>query len=372
MKKTLAVLLILVLGMTALLTGCGSGGGSDESDPSVLKVGYLFPGSIIDGDVSQALYAGAVEAEAEMGGQVETVYVENIDVSNEEAVTDAAKDLIGQGCQVIVECAPGTSDPLEALANSGGYDQIVFLDFGGSKTNGANFSNWYGSMEQGRYMAGIAAASATKRGSIGYVAPEPSSEVVIGLDAFALGVQSVNPKAKIEVIYTGGNSPEAQKQGAMKLIENGAKVVACHSGSAAIQEACMEAGDVYAIGAVYPVNNAGELYLTSPYWYAAAYLIPTFQSIMKGEFTGGSYYGTVATGLIAIDETGPAISDDTRAKILDTKNRMEADVFDIFSGKIEYADGELLCDEGEILQGDQILIIDREIKGITVYTPNAE
>ena len=370
MKKILAVLLILVLGMTALLTGCSSGGGAEEElDPSVLRVGYIFPGSIIDGDVSQALYAGAVEAEAEMGGQVATLYVENVDVTNEEAVTEAAKSLIDQGCQVIAECAPGTSEPLEAMANSGEYDQIIFLDFGGSKANGTNLACWYGSMEQGRYMAGIAAASASKKGSIGYVAPEPSSEVVIGLDAFALGVQSVNPKAKIEVIYTGSSSPEAVKLGASKLIENGARVIACHSGSAAIEEAAAEAGNVYTIGAVYPVNNAGELYLTSPYWYAASYFVPTFQSIMKGEFTGDSYYGTVATGLIAIDETGPAISDDARAKILDTKNRMEADVFDIFSGKIEYADGELLCDEGQLLQGDDIQIINREIKGITVYTP---
>ena len=53
MKKTIAVLLVLLLGMTALLAGCGSGGGSqEESDPSVLKVGYIFPGSIIDGEGS--------------------------------------------------------------------------------------------------------------------------------------------------------------------------------------------------------------------------------------------------------------------------------------------------------------------------------
>ena len=374
MKKTIAVLLVLLLGMTALLAGCGSGGGSqEESDPSVLKVGYIFPGSIIDGDVSQALYAGAVEAEAAMSGQVETVYLENIDASDASAQEDAAKDLIGQGCQVIVECAPGTSDAMESLANSGAYDNIIFLDFGGSKTNGANLSNWYGSMEQGRYMAGIAAASALKRGgTIGYVAPEPSSEVVIGLDAFALGAQSVNDKVKIEVIYTGGQSPEAIKRGAQLLIDDGAKVVACHSGSAAVQEAVSEAGNVYAIGAVYPVNNCGDLYLTSPYWYAAAFLTPTFESIMKGEFNGGTYYGSVASGLVAIDETGPAVSEDTWAKIQDTKARMEADVLAIFSGKIEYADGDLLCDEGQVLEGDEIYSINREIKGITVYTPNAE
>ena len=105
---------------------------------------------------------------------------------------------------------------------------------------------------------------------------------------------------------------------------------------------------------------------------ASAFFIPAFQAIMKGEFTGGTYYGSVASGLIAIDETGPAISDDIAAKIQDTKARMEADVLDIFSGKIEYADGELLCDEGQILEGSEIQNINREIKGITVYRPGEE
>lgn len=373
MKKTIALLLIFALGVMTLLAGCGSGSDAGEDSENVLKVGYIFGGSILDGDVSQALYTGATEAETAMGGQVATAYLENVDVTDPGAVEDAAKDLIGQGCRVIVECAPGTSEALESMANSGGHDDIVFLDFGGSVTNGTNLSNWYGSMEQARYMAGIAAASAVKRGDIGYVAPEPSSEVIIGLDAFALGAQSVNPKAEIEVIYTGKDAgPQAEKQAAKQLIENGAKVLACHSGSAAIQEAAAEDGKVFAIGAIYPVNNCGELYLTSPYWNASAFFIPAFQAIMKGEFTGGTYYGSVASGLIAIDETGPAISDDIAAKIQDTKARMEADVLDIFSGKIEYADGELLCDEGQILEGNEIQNINREIKGITVYRPGEE
>ncbi|MBQ3389527.1 MAG: BMP family ABC transporter substrate-binding protein [Firmicutes bacterium] len=372
MKKTLAILLVLVLGMTVLFTGCGSGSdeaaGGDGTEPT-LKVGYIFIGAINDGGFTQSMYEGAMKAEEELGGQIETKYIENVSDGDISASTDAAMNLIDQGCNVIVGCSYGYMDALEALANSGDYDDVTFLHFSGNKMNDTNFDNWFGSMEQARYLTGMAAASVAKNGVLGYVAAHPYTEVQIGINAFTLGAQAVNPDVEVKVVYIGTwGDAEIEKTAAEQLIQAGAEVVCYHADSTATQVAAAEAGDVYAIGWNYPQNDCGDLYLTAAYWNTAAYFIPTFQSIMDGTFKPQSYYGTMADGLIAIDELSDAIPDDVKAKIEDTKAKMEAGEFEVFTGPIKYNDGSVLCEEGQTLDRAGIWSINKEVEGVTAIS----
>ena len=64
----------------------------------------------------------------------------------------------------------------------------------------------------------------TKSGKIGYVAAMDSSnsEVTGGVDAFALGIYSVNPDAKVYVKVTNSwYDPKAEKAAAAKLFGYG-------------------------------------------------------------------------------------------------------------------------------------------------------
>src|SRR5438445_13107584 len=56
---------------------------------------------------------------------------------------------------------------------------------------------------EGRYLSGIAAGRMTRTNVAGYVAGFPIPEVVQGINAFTLGMRSVNPKAPVQVMWPG-------------------------------------------------------------------------------------------------------------------------------------------------------------------------
>ena len=61
-----------------------------------------------------------------------------------------------------------------------------------------NMSTYFGAAEEARYLSGMAAASMTKSGQIGYVAAFPIPEVLRGINAFTLGAQRINPDVTVE------------------------------------------------------------------------------------------------------------------------------------------------------------------------------
>ena len=66
----------------------------------------------------------------------------------------------------------------------------------------SNVGTYFGRMYQPRYLTGIVAGKMTKSNIIGYVAAHPIPEVIRGINAFTLGVRSVNPNAKVHVVWT--------------------------------------------------------------------------------------------------------------------------------------------------------------------------
>ena len=215
MKKVLVVVLALV--MAFAFTACG---GSDKDSGDKVKVGCIFIGSINDGGFTQCMNEGLEKAAKENG--VELIKKENVSDSDTQASKDAATNLIDQGCTIIVGCSYGYGDALNELANSGDYDDVTFLHFSGPYQNETNMENFFGSMEEARYLSGMAAASVTKSNKLGYVAAHPYTEVQIGIDAFTLGAQAVNPDVEVKVVYinTWGDA-EIEKAAAEQLISAG-------------------------------------------------------------------------------------------------------------------------------------------------------
>ena len=352
MKKVLVVVLALV--MAFAFTACG---GSDKDSGDKVKVGCIFIGSINDGGFTQCMNEGLEKAAKENG--VELIKKENVSDSDTQASKDAATNLIDQGCTIIVGCSYGYGDALNELANSGDYDDVTFLHFSGPYQNETNMENFFGSMEEARYLSGMAAASVTKSNKLGYVAAHPYTEVQIGIDAFTLGAQAVNPDVEVKVVYinTWGDA-EIEKAAAEQLISAGCDVLTYHADSTATQLAAKEAG-VYTTGWNYNNNVAGDYYITAPYWDMSAYFTPTFKAILDGSFkpTGDkpfSTYGSMKSGMIQIDDFGNAVPEKQIDKINKIKDKMIAGGFKVFSGEIKYNDGSVLCKEGQELTNEEI------------------
>ena len=199
MKKILAVLLIL-----ALVFGLAACGGSEEPEQTgedVLKVGFIYIGTKNDGGFTQAHHEGTMAMEEYFGGKVSTIIADGVSDSDKQAVKEVALGMIDQGAKVIVGCSFGFMDGLEELANDPEYADVNFLHFSGYKMNDTNFGNYFGATEEPRYLTGIVAGMQTKTNKLGYVAAFPYTEVQIGINAFTLGAQSVNPDVEVKVVY---------------------------------------------------------------------------------------------------------------------------------------------------------------------------
>jgi len=178
MKKLAIMIMVLALVLSMGTFASAELGPIAKED---LKVGFIYASAIGDEGYTFTHNRGRLALE-EMG--IETMYLENIPETSD--CEKAARDLIDQGCNVIIACSFGFGDAMNEL--SAEYPDIHFLHFSGAMKNDTNFDNWFGSMEEARYLTGMAAGAVTESNILGYVAAHPYTEVQIGINAFTLGV----------------------------------------------------------------------------------------------------------------------------------------------------------------------------------------
>jgi basic membrane protein A and related proteins len=85
---------------------------------------------------------------------------------------------------------------------------------------------------KGRYLAGVAAGRMTQSNVAGYVAGFPIPEVLQGLNAFTLGMRSVNPQAQVKVIWLNSwFDPAKERDAAFTLFNQSVDVITFHTAS---------------------------------------------------------------------------------------------------------------------------------------------
>src|SRR6202789_4096147 len=92
-----------------------------------------------------------------------------------------------------------------------------------------NAGSYFGYLNQGHYVDGVAAGLCTKSNKIGFFAAKPIASVLSNINSFLLGARSTNPKAIVQVIFTGDWSmPVREAEAANALVDQGCDVITCH------------------------------------------------------------------------------------------------------------------------------------------------
>ena len=129
----------------------------------------------------------------------------------------------------------------------------------------------------------------TKTNKIGYVSAwgTENSECTGGINAFAMGVASVNPNAKVYVRTTNSWYDEKlEKEAAQWLISHGADVIAQHCDTPQPQIAAQEAG-VFGIGYNSDMSKeAPKATLLSVVWDWSAFYTWAVQSVVENKWDG--------------------------------------------------------------------------------------
>lgn len=279
----------------------------------------------------------------------------NVSDSDEAMIEQAIQECIDEGCNIIFATSWGYMETTARMAEE--YPDICFSHGTGYLSNGKNFNNYFGRIYQARYLSGIVAGMKTTTGKIGYVAAMDSSnsEVTGGIDAFALGVYSVNPDAQIFVKVTNSwFDPAAEEAAATQLLDMGCDVLTQHCDTAYAQSLAQERG-VYSIGYNSDMSKeAPEACLCSVIWNWSAYYTSAVQSIIDGTWDGSNYYGGMAENLVGITELADFCAEGTAEKVAEAEAKIMSGEFGVFDGVIETNTGETVGEEGKTLDDETI------------------
>lgn len=178
-----------------------------QENQESLRVGVIFANSMQDGGWNQQQYDAFQGLQQELGLQL--FYRENVpelDLSIEPVVDELVQK---KHVRVIFALSYGYGNALQRLAAR--YPDIRFFHITGIQQR-ENLATYFGRMYQARYLTGIVAGMQTKTNQIGYVAAYPFPEVIRDIDAFTLGVRSVNPAAIVHVRWTWSWDDEAKEK----------------------------------------------------------------------------------------------------------------------------------------------------------------
>jgi basic membrane protein A len=323
------------------------------------NVAFVYVGPHNDGGWSQAHDVGRLYVE-ENGDNVHTAYVEN--VAEGADAEQVIRSLARKGFDVIFTTSFGFMDASEIVAEE--FPDVDIIHVSGFKSNGANFGNLFGAMEDIKYLAGILAGSRAKvddNPKIGYIATFPIPEELRLGNAFALGVQRTCPDCTVDVrwIFTW-HDPIIEREAAASLFDSGVQVVMTGADTPAPAEAAPQGK--WGITYDYSNNCTVPTCLTSMYWNWGPVYARIVAESQAGTWVGGSEYFDADTGALGLfgfmegQTPQPGVKDlpeEDLALIRDTLDQMlngEFTRFDVFSGPITDNQGNVVLAEGEQLE----------------------
>lgn len=333
----------------------GKSGGISKED---IKVGVLYISDPSEGSgYSYTHDLGILGMQSNLGLSDDQIERKIVDDADAEATKAAIEECITDGCNVIFTTSWGYMETTAEMAEE--YPDVYFSHGTGYMSNGKNFNNYFGRIYQPRYLSGIVAGMNTKSNKIGYVAAmdTSSSEVTGGIDAFAIGVASVNPDAKIYVVVTNSwYDPEKEEAASRKLLDMGCDVMAQHCDTPFPLTLAQEYG-VYGIGYNSDMSKeVPETCLCSVIWNWSAYYTATVGDIIEGTWDGENYYGGMAEGLVEITDVASFCAEGTREKVSEASEA-------ILNGNNNVFDGELKTNTGEIIGSANTTLDDATITG---------
>lgn len=373
----------MILALVGLLTGCGSqskvpddyatneGYQTEKADAKAdtetntaettaaaagiakedIKVGVLYISDPAEGSgYSYTHDLGIQGMQENLGLSSDQIVRKIVDDSDAQATEASIRECIDEGCNVIFSTSWGYMETTAAMTEE--YPDIYFSHGTGYMSNGKNFNNYFGRIYQARYLSGIVAGMNTKSNLIGYVAAQDSSnsEVTGGIDAFAIGVASVNPDAKINVIITNSwYDPEKEEAASRQLLDMGCDVMAQHCDTAYPQTLAQERG-VYGIGYNSDMSKeTPDSCLTSVIWNWSAYYTSAVKSIIDGSWDGSNYYGGMAEGLVGITNLASFAAEGTQEKVDEATAAILSGQSNVFDGVMTTNTGETIGQEGSTL-----------------------
>ena len=268
-------------------------------------------------------------------GMSESQLIIKTGIAESPVCYDAAIDLVYQGCKVIFADSFGHESYMIQAARE--FPNVQFCHATGvfAHTEGlANFHNAYASIDEGRYLTGVAAgmklnemnegkAENEKNYKVGYVGAYSYAEVISAYTAFYLGVKSVCPEATMEVQYSGSWYDVAmEKRAAENLISRGCALISQHADSMGAPSVCEKAGIPNVPYNGSTIAACPDTFLISGRIDWMPYVMYIIAQTVEGKAIATDYVGSLADGSVEVSALGNCAAAGTQEKLEEVKEKL--------------------------------------------------
>jgi len=345
----------------------GSAAGADLQIPDVeagkFNVAMVLIGPHDDGGWSQAHYEGLLYLCQNMPDS----HVAYIELVGEGADSEQVfRSLSRKGFDFIIGTSFGYMDFMETVA--GEFPDITYLHLTGYKSNGKNFGNFFGAIEDFKYLAGMLAGSRAKKDGnpkLGYMATFQIPEEIRLGNAIMLGAKVTCPECTMDVRWINTwHDPIIEKEAAASLFDAGAQVVFTGADTPAVADVAQEKGK-WGVTYDHPGSCKVEACLTAPYWIWGPEYLRIAEAVKAGTYTAGYEYFDADSGAMGLfgfmegETLQPGVASlpaEDIQKVKDTLAKMLAGQFtrfDVFAGPINDNTGAVKVPAGEkLVQAD--------------------
>jgi basic membrane protein A len=210
----------------------------------------------------------------------------------------------------------------------------------------------------------------TKSNVIGYVGAFPIPEVIRGINAFTLGVKSVNPEAVVKVVWTQTwFDPAKERDAAETLLDVDADVITMHQDTPAPLQAAEKRG-AFAIGYNSVMQEqVPNAWLTAPVWNWAAVYNKVAEEVHNGTWKSEQLWGGLTEGYVDLAPMSDKVPADVQAYVNDVKAKIVAGELHIFSGEIKDNKGNVAVPAGTTMSDGDMLGMNFFVEGVQGNIP---
>ena len=353
--------MLLALATSAAVLGSFAAAAQAEDKT---KVCFVYVGTTTDGGWTQAHDIGRQQLQAHFGDKIETPYLESVPEGPD--AERAIERLARSDCKLIFTTSFGFMDATVKVAAK--FPDVKFEHATGFKSSD-NVATYNSRFYEGRYIQGVIAAKMSEKGVAGYIASFPIPEVVMGINAFMHGAQSVNPDFKVKVVWANTwFDPGKEADAAKALIDQGVDILTQHTDTTAPMQVAAERG-IKAFGQASDMIKAGpETQLTAIVDTWGAYYIKRAQALLDGTWKSEQIWDGLKDGILTMAPY-TNMPDDVKAMAQDIESKIKSGELHPFTGPIKKQDGSDWLKDGEKAEDGALLGMNFYIAGVDDKLP---
>jgi basic membrane protein A len=330
-----------------------------------LKVGFVYVTPVGDAGWTWQHEQGRLQMQRALGARVQSSIVEGVPESAD--AERVLRDLARQGHGLIFATSFGYLEP--ALRVAAEFPDVKFEHAGGYKT-AANLDTYNARHYEGRWLAGVLAGHASQSGIAGYVAGFPVPEVIQGIDAFALGMRSVNPRAEVRVLWLDSwFDPARERDAALALVRQGADLLTHHTASPAVVQAAEQKGVKVIAYHSDMRRHAPKQQLAAVTHHWGPHYTATAREVLDGRWRVQPVWGGMAGGFVQLSALSPALPAAVRQVVQSKQADIVANRLRPFAGRLLDSHGRQRQAAGEAMSDAQIATMDWFVQGVAGTLP---